>query len=478
MKRNSYDAIVIGSGPNGLAAAIRLAQHKLSVLLVERNETIGGGMRCGELTLPGFTHDICSAIHPLAIGSPFFKTLSLENFGLEFVNPVASLAHPLDNGTALLLTKSLEETASRLGADEEHYQRLFEPFVKNWEAIAPDLLAPLRFPNHPFLMAKFGLKAMRSARALAQSHFSETGARALFAGNAAHAMIKLEELPSAAFGLVLMITAHAVGWGFPRGGAGKISDALAACFESFGGEIQTNTNVENIEELPPSKAILFDLTPRQIDAIAGHRLPESYRRRLDGYHYGAGCFKMDFALSEPIPWKAKDCALAGTVHLGGTFDEIAESEREHSEGKISEKPFVLIAQNSLFDSSRAPSGKHTAWAYCHVPNGSTADMTEKIENQIERFAPGFRDCILAKSVKTPADLQNYNPNYIGGDINGGAGTLDQLFTRPVFRLNPYTTPAKNLFICSSSTPPGGGVHGMCGFHAAETVLIRIFGITS
>lgn len=477
MKKYSYDAVIIGAGPNGLAAAICLAQHKLSVLIIEASETIGGGARSAELTLPGFTHDICSAIHPLAIGSPFFRTLPLSKYGLEFIEPPASLAHPLDDGTAVLLKKSIEESASMLGSDKENYRKLVEPFVKQWEALAPDILAPLRFPKHPFLMMRFGLKAFRAARTVADKYFSETPARALFAGSAAHAMIPLEDLPSAAFGLVLLITAHSVGWGFPRGGAGKISEALATYFHTLGGEIETNSRVRNINELPSSKVILFDLTPRQIIDIAGHHLPENYKRRLASYRYGAGSFKMDFALSEPIPWKAKECAFAGTVHLGGNFNEIAESERSHNYGRISEKPFVLVAQNSLFDSTRAPSGKHIAWAYCHVPNGSTVDMTERIENQIERFAPGFRDCVLAKSVKSPADLERYNANYIGGDINGGASTVSQLFTRPIVKFNPYSMPAENLYICSSSTPPGGGVHGMCGFHAAQTVLVKVFGKT-
>ena len=475
MKNYQYEAVVIGSGPNGLAAAIALAQKGLSVLIVEAADEIGGGTRSAELTLPGFVHDVCSAIHPLTIASPFFQTLPLEKFGLEFIQPPASLAHPLDDGTAVLLKKSIAETAKHLGADGKSYERLVGILAKNWDAIAPDVLAPLQIPHNPFLMAGFGLKALSSADALAHQYFSQTRARAMFAGNAAHSMIPLEDVPSAAFGLVLLLMAHTVGWGFPKGSASKIPAALGDYFLSLGGKIETNRRVENVDELPASPVILFDITPRQIIKIAGHRLPDSYRRRLENFQYGAGVFKMDFALSEPIPWQAKECLQAGTVHLGGSFEEIAESERDHNEGRISEKPFVLVAQNSLFDATRAPAGKHTVWAYCHVPNGSAVDMTNRIENQIERFAPGFRDCILAKSVKTPADLERHNANNVGGDINGGAGILSQIFTRPIAKINPYKMPVKGFYICSASTPPGGGVHGMCGFHAAKTVLSKEFG---
>ena len=475
MKNYAYDAVVIGSGPNGLAAAICLAQQKLSVLIIEANADIGGGARSVELTLPGFIHDVCSAIHPLAIGSPFFQTLPLDKFGLEYIEPPAQLAHPLDDGTAVLLKKSIGKTIETLGADKENYRKLIEPFVENWGELAPEILAPLHFPKNPFLMARFGLKAFRSARGFSEKYFEETRARAVFAGCAAHSMIPLEDVPSAAIGLVLAITAHSVGWAFPRGGAQKITDALAGYFLLLGGRIETNHRIKNIDELPLARVVLFDISPRQIIKIAGHRLPASYRRRLENYQYGAGVFKMDFALSDPIPWKAKDCGLAGTIHLGGNFDDIAESEREIQRGEISKKPFVLLAQNSLFDATRAPAGKHTAWAYCHVPNGSAFDMTERIENQIERFAPGFRDCILAKNKRSPADLENHNANYIGGDISGGANILSQLFTRPVVSLNPYSIPAKGLYICSSSTPPGGGVHGMCGYYAAKTVLAKEFG---
>lgn len=460
-----------------MAAGILLAQNNLSVLIVEANEEIGGGVRSAELTLPGFTHDICSAILPLTIASPFFKTLPLDKFGLEFVQPNASLAHPLDGGSAVLLKKSVDETALNLGIkDSKSYKRLVRGLARNFDRLAPDILAPLRLPRNPFFLGAFGLKGFHSAKGLADHYFKDKRARAMFAGNAAHSMIPLEDIPSAAFGLVLILTAHAVGWGFPRGGAKNLSKALGEYFLSLGGKIETNFRVENIDRLPESKVVLFDITPRQILKIAAHRLPAGYKKRLETYKYGAGVFKMDFALSEPIPWQAKECFEAATVHVGGSFEEIALSEREHSEGKISEKPFVLVAQHTLFDSTRAPEGRHTAWAYCHVPNGSTVDMTDAIENQIERFAPGFKDCILAKSVKTPLDLERHNSNNIGGDINGGAVILSQLFTRPVAKINPYAIPSKGLYICSSSTPPGGGVHGMCGYHAAKTVLEKEFGV--
>ena len=475
MKNQLYDAVIIGSGPNGLAAGIYLAERKLSVLIVEAAEEIGGGLRSAELTLPGFVHDVCSAIHPLTIVSPFFRNLPLKDFGLEFVQPAASVAHALDDGTAVLLKKSVAETAAGLGADGPSYEGLVKVLARNFDVLVPDLLAPLRFPRHnPFLMAGFGLRGFTSAKNLVNHYFKEERARALFAGNAAHSMIPLEDTPSAAYGLVLLLTGHAVGWGFPKGGANKIADALTAYFLSLGGKIETGHEVQNIDELPASRVILFNVTPRQIVRMAGHRLPDSYRRRLEKFEYGAGVFKMDFALSEPIPWKAKECFAAGTVHLGGTFEEVAASERAHTEGKITEKPFVLVAQNSLFDATRAPAGKHVGWAYCHIPHNSPIDMTDIIENQIERFAPGFRDCILAKATKTAPEMERWNANYVGGDINGGAGILSQLFTRPVAKFNPYAMPVKGFYICSSSTPPGGGVHGMCGYHAAKTAFEREF----
>jgi len=467
-----YDAIIVGSGPNGLSAAIVLAQAGRSVLVVEARDTIGGGTRSKELTLPGFVHDVCSAIHPLGYGSPFFRTLPLEEYGLEWVHPPIGLAHPLDDGTAMLLSRSIDDTCATLGPDAGAYKRLMAPLVKNWDAIVNAFVGPLRLSPllHPFALAPFALSALPSARWLAEHRFKGVQARALLAGMSAHSMLPLERLTSAAAGLILMSLGHVCSWPLPRGGSQKIADALAAYLHSLGGEIVTGLEVENIDALPSSRAVLFDVTPRQLLRIAGHRLPESYKRSLRRYRYGPGSFKLDFALSDPIPWKAQECLQAGTVHLGGTFAEIAASERQVWQGEPSERPFVLLAQQSLFDATRAPEGKHTAWTYCHVPHGSTFDMTERIEAQIERFAPGFRERILARHVFTPADLERYNANYVGGDINGGVQDLWQLFTRPTFRLIPYTTPAKNIFICSSSTPPGGGVHGLCGYFAAQAVL--------
>ena len=468
----SYDAIVVGSGPNGLAAAITVAQAGRSVLVLEANDTIGGGARSAELTLPGFMHDTCSAIHPMAVASPFFSTLPLSEHGLQWVHPPAAAAHPFDDGTAAVLERSVYETAEMLGPDARGYRRLMGPLVADWDKLAEPLLGPLSPPRHPLALARFGLRAIRSARGLATAHFRGERARAFFAGIGAHSMMPLEKAPSAAFGLVLGMAGHAVGWPLPRGGSGAISDALASHLRSLGGQIETGRRVKSIDELPPSKAVLLELTPKQVVSVAGHRLPSGYRRRLERYRYGPGAFKLDWALDGPIPWKAQDCARAGTVHLGGTMDEIASSERAVWRGEHSERPFVLVAQQSLFDDTRAPEGKHTAWAYCHVPNGSDLDMTERIEAQIERFAPGFRDRVLARHVMTPAWLEANNANYVGGDINGGVQDFTQLYTRPTLRLVPYSTPTKGLYICSASTPPGGGVHGMCGHHAARAALRR------
>ena len=468
--RRAYDAVVVGSGPNGLAAAILIARAGRSVLVIEAKDTIGGGARSAELTIPGFTHDVCSAIHPLAASSPFLSELPLSDHGLEWIYPPAAMAHPFDDGTAAVLERSVAATGRTLGEDFESYVRLMSPLVRDWGGLSVDLLGPLRLPKHPVALTRFGLLALRSASNLARAKFKGERARALFAGLAAHSMLPLERPLSAAFGLVLGVTGHAVGWPLPRHGSQSISDALASYLRSLGGEVITGRLIESIDELPPARAVLFDVTPRQFLRIVGETLPPSYRRRLGGYRYGPGVFKVDWALDGPVPWRAPEVARAATVHLGGTIDEIAASEQDVWDGGHADRPFVLLAQQSLFDSTRAPEGKHTAWAYCHVPNGSTLDMTDRIEAQVERFAPGFRDLILAKSAMSPTALEEYNPNYVGGDINGGIQDLGQLFSRPMLRPSPYSTPRKGIYICSSSTPPGGGVHGMCGYHAARKAL--------
>jgi len=469
-KLASYDAIVVGAGPNGLAAAIVLAQKGCSVLVVEARDRIGGGARTAELTLPGYRHDVCSAIHPMAVASPLFQTLPLADFGLEWIAPPAALAHPLDDGSAAIVESSLDATAAGLGGDADAYRKLLGPFVRRHQELLPALLGPLRWPANPVMLARFGLCAMRSAEGLADAFFKEPRARALFAGCAAHSILPFDRLTTSAIGLVLLLVAHARNWPFPRGGSEAIVGALAAYFEHLGGEIECGRAVRSVGDLPAAKAILFDVTPRQLIAICGDRLPAGYRRRLAKYRYGPGIFKLDWALDGPIPWKAAGCAKAGTVHVGGTLEEIASGEAAVWKGVHPEKPYVLVAQQSLFDPSRAPAGKHTGWAYCHVPPRSTLDMTAAIEGQVERFAPGFRDRILARSRLLPADLEAYNENYVGGDITGGVTDLGQLFSRPVARIVPYSTPAKGIYICSSSTPPGAGVHGMCGYFAARAAL--------
>ena len=440
------------------------------MLVVEGKETIGGGTRSAELTLPGFVHDVCSAIHPLGVASPFFRGLPLADHGLEWVFPPAAIAHPLDDGSAILVERSVAATAAQLGGDAAAYRRLMGPLAADWRNVLGEMLGPLRFPRHPLSMVRFGLPALLPAATLAKMLFRGERARAVFAGMAVHAMMPLEWPATAAFGLMLGILAHGVGWPMARGGSQRIADALAAHLRSLGGEILTDRPVERLDDLPPARAILFDVTPRQLEKIAGDRLPAPYRRKLRGYRYGPGVFKVDYALDGPVPWRAAECLQAGTVHLGGTLDEIAASERAVWRGEHPERPYVLFVQQTLFDPTRAPVGKHTAWAYCHVPHGSTVDMTGRIEAQIERFAPGFRERILARSTRTAAEMAAYNPNYIGGDINGGVQDLRQLYTRPVASLNPYATPARGIYLCSSSTPPGGGVHGMCGYFAAQAAL--------
>jgi len=468
---STLDAIIVGAGPNGRAAAVTLARAGRSVLVLEAMETIGGGTRTAELTLPGFKHDVCSAIHPLGVASPFFRSLPLDKYGLKWIYPPVAVAHPLDDGSAAFINGSMEETAKNLDGDGRAYQRLIAPLLRNWELIMPELLGPLPLPpRHPFAMARFGLAAIRSAHGLADSYFKGERARALFAGLAGHSMLPLEDPLSASFGVAMALMAHSVGWPIPQGGSHAITDALAAYFCSLGGEIQTGVLVESLEQLPPARAVLLDVTPRQLLKIAGDRLPGGYRRKMEHFRYGVGVCKVDFALDGPIPWKAPECRQTATVHLGGTLEQISASEEAIWRGEHPEQPYVLLAQQSLFDPSRAPQGKHTAWAYCHVPHGSTVDMTDRIIAQIERFAPGFRDLILAHNTRTAVEMEQYNPNYIGGDINGGVQDWRQFFTRPTVSLTPYSTPAKGIYLCSSSTPPGGGVHGMCGYHAAQAVI--------
>lgn len=466
------DAVVVGAGPNGLAAAIELARAGRSVLVVEARGTIGGGCRTAELTLPGFHHDVCSAIHPLGRSSPAFAAWPLERYGLEWIEAPIQLAHPLDDGPPGIVRRDLAATADGIGADGERYARLMRPFVADWQRLVPDLLGPLRIPLHParaFRLVRFGLHAIQPATLLGR-RFTESRARALLAGCAAHSMLRLEEPISGAFGLSLLVSAHAVGWPLPRGGSQRIVDALAGYLRELGGEIRTGWQVRTLAELPPHRAALLDLTPRQVLAVAGDRLRGRYARQLRGYRYGPGSFKLDIALDGPIPWRDRELAEAAMIHLGGTMAEIAASERAVRRGSIPERPFVLLAQPSRFDASRAPEGKHTVWAYCHVPHRSPVDMAERIEGQIERFAPGFRDRILARHATSAVEMEAYNANVVGGDINGGLQDLRQLWTRPALRLDPYSTPDPRLFICSSSTPPGGGVHGLCGYHAARSAL--------
>lgn len=472
LKTGSYNALVIGAGPNGLSAGIAIAQAGHSVLVVEARDTVGGGARSAPLTLSGFLHDVCSAVHPLGVASPFFSSLPLTEHGLDWVQPHAPLAHPQDDGTAVMLERSVEATAAGLGHDAASYRGLFGPLVRDWPKLISDILGPLQVPRHLLVTARFGLTGLRPAVSVAKARFSGERARALFAGLAAHSMLPLERPVSAAFGLVLGAAGHAVGWPMPRGGAQQIAEALASHLASLGGRIETGVLVERLQDLPSASVTLLDITPRQVIKIAGSHLPGRFKRRLGSYRYGPGAFKMDWALSGPVPWKASECIRAGTVHLGGTMAEIAHAEREVWLGRHPDRPFVLLSQPSLFDPSRAPEGKHTLWAYCHVPNGSDFDMSDRIESQIERFAPGFRDLVLKRSVRPPAALEEYNPNYIGGDINGGVQDLGQLFSRPARFGNPYSIPSTDLFVCSSSTPPGGGVHGMCGYFAARAALRR------
>ncbi len=464
-------AVVIGAGPNGLAAAIVLAQAGLQVEVFEAEPQPGGAVRTLELTEPGFHHDLGSAVHPFAAASPFFNSLPLAQHGLQWIHSPAALAHPLDDGTAVTLERDLNDAVSALGEDGPAWRKLMGPIVAHWDELLPEVFGPVPLvPKHPFLMAGFGLRAITPATTLANRLFRGTRAKALFAGLAAHSFLSLDEAMSSAFGILLGAAAHVVGWPIPRGGAQSITNALCGVLNSLGGKVTTSQRVENIAELAARDLVLCDVTPRQLLRIAGDQFTERFKRLLRAYRYGPGVFKVDYALNSPIPWKAPECARAATVHLGGTMEELALSEKTARKNRIAERPFVLLSQPTLFDSTRAPEGKHIAWAYCHVPNGSEVDMLPRIEAQIERFAPGFRDCVIARRVFTPAGLQERNENLMGGDINGGVLDLRQFLWRPTSRL--YGTSARNIYICSSSTPPGGGVHGMCGYHAAKLVLSR------
>lgn len=466
------DAVVVGSGPNGLAAAITLLREGLSVVVLEARETPGGGVRSAALTLPGFVHDVCSAIHPFALLSPFMRSLRGR---IDLVQPPAALAHPLPDGPAALIERDLGATAQRLGADGNAWRDLHQPFLARATELYDGLLGPLRLPASPLLLARFGAVGLRSASAICRRRFTGPAARALFAGCGAHSFLPLDRAGTAAFGLTLSLAGHAAGWPCVRGGSQGIADALCAEVRGLGGAIVTSAEVRSLEDVPQSRAVLFDVSPRALSRICGDALPARHRERLARFRQGPGAFKVDYALSGPIPWKDPGVARACTVHLGGSLEELEASERAAWSGELHEAPFVLLAQQSLFDPTRAPPGRHTAWAYCHVPHGSTADRTEAIERQIERFAPGFRDQVLARAARGPALLEAENANLIGGDISGGSNELGQLFARPVSALAPYATPNPRIFLCSSSTPPGGGVHGQCGWHAARAVLRKVFG---
>lgn len=470
------DAVVVGAGPNGLAAAITLARAGCSVHVLEANSMAGGGIRSGEVTLPGYMHDHCATSFPLAAASPFFRSLALEKLGLEWIQPEIALAHPVESGRAACLYRSIEQTAETLGQDAAAYRRFIEPFVLGWDHLVPEVLQPVfHLPRHPLLLARFGLLSVRSARGLARGKFRDEAARALIGGVGAHSFMSLDAPASAAFSVILAAAGHAVGWPFARGGAQSITEALLASLGDLGGTIQTDTKVVSLAQLPKARVALFDVTTWQFLRIAENQLPVGYARRIERFRHGPGVFKLDYALSAPVPWVAADCRRAGIVHIGGTLDEMVRSEREIAEGRVPDRPFVLVAQPSLFDSIRAPAGKHTLWAYCHVPNGSTHDVTMRIEAQIERFAPGFRDCVLERRKSNPADFQNGNANLIGGDVCGGAMDIAQLISRPVPGANPYRTPLPGVYLCSASTAPGGGVHGMCGYHAARAALRDVFG---
>jgi phytoene dehydrogenase-like protein len=469
----TLDAVVVGSGPNGLAAAISLAQAGRSVTVLEAEAQLGGGARSMPLTLPGYVHDLCSAVHPFASGSPFLRSLPLREHGLEMIHPPTPLAHPFDDGSAATLERSIDATASGLGRDAAAYCRLMQPLANAWSGLMDDILGPLRWPAHLVSFARFGLFGLAPAAGLARLWFRDERARGLFAGLAAHSVLPLERPVSAAFAVVLGLLGHVTGWPIARGGTQRITDALVSYLASLGGEVVASRRVTSLAALPPHRVALLDLTPREILKVAGPALPARYTRVLSRYRYGPGVFKLDWALDGPIPWTAAACARAGTLHLGGTLDEIADAEAAVWRGEHPERPFVLLSQPTLFDPSRAPAGRHTAWGYCHVPNGSTVDMTDAVERQIERFAPGFRQRIVARSALFAGDVERHNANCVGGSIGGGVQDLGQMWTRPAARIVPYTTPLRSVFVCSSATPPGGGVHGMCGVFAAQVALRRL-----
>ena len=462
------DAIIVGSGPNGLAAAIRLAQAGKSVIVLEAADQPGGGARTQELTLPGFHHDVCSSVMAMTICSPYLSSLPLEKHGLQWAFPAAAMAHPFADGTAALLHQSVEQTAATLGEDGRRYRALMGDFAAHASDLLRDMLAPFHFPRRPFLFARFGLRALRTATALAKSQFRTERARTFFAGMAAHSMLPLEYAATSAVALGLAISAHAGGWPFARGGSQQLTAALIGHLESLGGEVRTGCRVESLEQLPAGTTVLLDITPKQLVKIAGGKLPAGYRKKLERYRYGPGAYKVDWALHQPIPWRAAECRQAGTVHLAASLEEISQSESACWRGETSARPYVLLTQPSLFDPTRAPAGKHTAWGYCHVPNQFQGDVTQAIEDQVERYAPGFRDCIAARRVMKPLEFEQHNENLVGGDIGGGAGLLSQMFLRPTASM--YRTPLKGVYLCSSSTPPAPGVHGMCGYFAAEAAL--------
>ena len=470
------DVVVVGAGPNGLAAAVTLAGAGCSVVVLEAEDTPGGGCRSAELTLPGFVHDVCSAIHPLGASSPVFAGLPLADHGLEWVHPQTPAAHPLPDGRAAVLERSIDATADGLGTDGRAWRRLVGPFVRHWDDLTASILQPLvRVPRHPVILTRFGLEALWPAATLARRTFDDDAAQGLFAGLAAHAILDLGSPLTSSFGLTFAASGHAVGWPAAKGGSQRLTDAIVSYLRSLGGEVVTGQRVASLADLPPARAVLFDLTPRQVAAIAGDRLRRRTRRQLERFRYGPGSFKVDYALDGPVPWTAEGCTRAGAVHVGGTLDEVVAAERDVAQGRHPERPFLLTAQPTMFDPTRAPAGKHTFWAYCHVPHGSTVDMTAAIEAQLERFAPGFRDLVLARHSMSPADLERHNANNVGGDVAGGSHGGLQLFARPRLALNPYRLDIEGVdaFLCSASTPPGAGVHGMCGWWAAQSALKRL-----